>query len=151
MPGIEDTRYVPWADRGKWGTVSQVTVLGDGDEEWWVVLHGSTGKGGQKGKKGKKRNPENEGGTFRVPGELLFCTPEKAHAHLWAALEERDNGDDGDDGDDEGHEGDDKGEGGDKGGEVGGYKGGEKEGDTGVEKGGAGSKDAPRQRPTQDG
>ena len=40
-------------------------------------------------------------------------------------------------------------EGGDKGGEEGGDKGAEKEGDTGDEKGGAGSKDAPRQRPAK--
>ena len=84
-------------------------------------------------------------GTFRVPGELLFCTREEAEAHLREALRA---GDDGDDGDDEGDEGGDKGQGGDKGGEVGGDKGGEKEGDTGGEKGGAGSKDEPRQPPS---
>ena len=61
-----DTRYVPWAEGGNGGTVSQVTVLGDWDEdfpmdpgEWWVVSQGSDGEGGKKGKK--------EGGTFRVP------------------------------------------------------------------------------------
>ena len=113
-------------------------MLGDRDEEldpgdWWVVSQGSTGEGGEKGKKGKKRKREKEGGTFRVPGELLFRTLEEADAHLRAALEERD---DGDDGDDEGDQGDDKGEGGDKGGGVGYDKGGEKEGDPGGEKGG---------------
>ena len=106
---------------------------------------GRGGERGKKGKKGKKRKREKEGGTFRVPGELLFRTREEADAHLRAAFEE---GDDGDDGDDEGNQGDDKREGGDKGGEVGGDKGGEKEGDTGGEKGGAESKDAPRQPPT---
>ena len=99
---------------GNGGTVSQVRVLGDWDEEldpgdWWVVSQGSTGERGEKGKKGKKRKREKEGGTFRVPGELLFRTPEEAEAHLRAALEERDDGDNGDDGDDEGDEGDDKG------------------------------------------
>ena len=72
-----DTQYVPWKDGGNGGTVSQVTVLGDWDEElelgeWWVVSQGSNGEGG---KKGKKRKREKEGGTFRVPGELLFRTP----------------------------------------------------------------------------
>ena len=42
MLGAGDTRYVPWAEGGNEGTVSQVTVLGDWDEEldpgeWWVV------------------------------------------------------------------------------------------------------------------
>ena len=78
VPGVGDTRYVPWAKGGKGGTVSQVTVLGDWDEEldpgeWWVVSNGE-GEGGKKGKKGKKRKREKEGGTFRVPGELLFRT-----------------------------------------------------------------------------
>ena len=141
-----DPRYVPWKERGNGGTVSQVTVLGGWDEElhpgeWWVVSQGCNGEGGKKGKKWKR---QKEGGTCRVPRELLFRTREEAEAHLWEALRE---GDDADDGDDEGDKGGDKGEGGDKGGEVGGDKGGEKEGDTGVEKGGAGSKDAPRQPP----
>ena len=57
-----------------------MTVLGDWDEEldpgeWWVVSQGSNGEGG---KKGKKRKREKEGGTFRVPGELLFRTREEA-------------------------------------------------------------------------
>ena len=133
--------------------MSQVTVLGDWDEEldpgeWWVVSQGSNGKGegGKKGKKGKKRKQEKEGGTFRVPGELLFRTREEAEAHLREALGAGDDGDGGDDGDDEGDKGGDKGEGG----EVRGNKGGEKEGDTGVggEKEGAGSKDEPQQPPT---
>ena len=150
MPRVGDNRYVPWAEGGNGGTVSQVTVLGDLDEEldpgeWWVVSQGSNGEKGKKGKKGKR---EKEGGTFRVPGELLSRTPEEVEAHLRAAFKERDDGHDGDDGDDEGDEGEDKGEGGGKGGEVGGDQGGEKEGDTGGEKGGAGSKDAPRQPPT---
>ena len=62
VPGVGDTRYVPWAEGGNGGTVSQVTVLGDWDEEldpgeWWVVSQGSNGEGegGKKGKKGKKR------------------------------------------------------------------------------------------------
>ena len=33
VPGVGDTRYVPWAEGGNGGTVSQVTVLGDRDEE----------------------------------------------------------------------------------------------------------------------
>ena len=130
-------------------------VFGNRDEEldpgeWWVVLQGSNGEGvgGKKGKKGKKRKREKEGGTFRVPGELVFRTQEEADAHLREPLGAGDNGDGGDDGDDEGDEGGDKGEGGDKEGEVGGDKGDEKEGDTGGEKGYAGSKDEPRQPPT---
>ena len=81
-------------------------------------------------------------------GELLFRTPQEAEAHLWAALEERDDGDDGDDKDDKGDEGDDKGDGGEKGGEVGVDKGREKEVDMSGEQGGSESKDAPRQPPT---
>ena len=119
VPGVGDTRYVPWAEGGNGGTVSQVTVLGDWDEEL------------DPGKMGKKRKREKEGGTFRVPGGLLFRTREEAEAHLREALGAGDDGDDGDDRDDEGDDGGDKGEGGDKGGEVGGDKGGEKEGDTG--------------------
>ena len=94
--------------------------------ECWVVSQGSNREGGKKGNNGKKRKREKEGGTFRVPGELLFLTREEAKAHLQEALGA---GDDGDDRDDEGDEA------GDKGGEVGGGKGGEKEGDTGGEKG----------------
>ena len=155
VPGVGDTRYVPWAGVGNGGSVNQVTVLGDWDVELdpgdsWVVSQGSTRE--EKGKKGKKRKREKEGGTFRVPGELLFRTPEEAEAHLRAALEERDDGDDGDDRNNKGDEGDDKGEGGDKGGGVRGDKGGVKKGDTGGEKGDAGNKDAPRQPPsTQEG
>ena len=121
-----------------------MTVLGHWDEEldpgeWWVV----SASNGEGGKKGKKRKRVKEGGTFRVPGELLFLTKEEAEAHLREALREGDDGydgDAGDDGDDKGDEGGDKAEGGDKGDEVGGDKGGEK--------GVAGSKDAPRQPPT---
>ena len=138
VPGVGDTRYVPWAEGGNGGTVSQVTVLGDWDEEldpgeWWVVSQGSNGEGegGKKGNKGKKRKREKEGGTFRVAGDLLFLTREEAEAHLPEALEAGDDGDDGHDGDDEEDEGGDRGEGGDKGGEAGGDKEGEKEGDTG--------------------
>ena len=111
-------------------------------EEWWVVSQVSNGEaeGGKNGKEGKKRKREKEGGTFRVPGGLLFRTREEAEAHLREALGAGENGDDGDDRDDEGEEGGDKGKGGEKGGEVGGDKGGEKEGDTGGEKGGAGSR-----------
>ena len=87
VPGVGDTRYVPWAEGGNGGTASQVTVLGDWDEEldpgeWWVVSQGSNGEGGKKGKKGKKRKWGKEEGTFRVPGELLFRTREEAEAHL---------------------------------------------------------------------
>ena len=76
-----------------------------------MVSQGSNGEGegGKKGKKGTKRKREKEGGTFRVPGELLFRTREEAEAHLREALGP---GDDGDDGDDEGDEGGDKGGGG---------------------------------------
>ena len=91
VPCVGDTQYVPSAEGGNGGTVSQVTVLGDWDEEldpgeWWVVSHGSNGEGGKKGKKGKKRKREKEGGTFRVPGELLFRNREEAEAHLREAL-----------------------------------------------------------------
>ena len=114
-----------------------MTVLGDWDEEldpgeWWVVSQGSNGEGGKNGKKGEKRKREQEGGTLRVAGELLFPTRPEAEAYLREALGE---GDDGDDGDDEGDEGGDSGAGGGKGAEVGGDTGGEKEGDTGAEKG----------------
>ena len=119
-----------------------MTVVGHWEEDLdpgdcQVVSQGSNGEGGKKGKKSKR---EEEGGTFRVTGELLFCTREKAEAHLREALRGGDNGDDGDDGDDEGDEGGDKGEGANKGGEN--------EGDTGGKKAGAGSKDAPRLPPT---
>ena len=130
VPGEGDTRYVPCAEGGNGGTVNQVTVSGDWDEEldpgvWWVLSQGSNGEveGGQNGKKGKKRKQEKEGGTFRVPGELLFCTREEVEAHLREALGAGDEGDNGDDGDDEGDEGGDKGEWGEKGGEVRGVKG----------------------------
>ena len=48
MLGVGDTRYVPSAEGGNAGTVSQVAVLGDWDEElrpkeWWVVSQGSEG------------------------------------------------------------------------------------------------------------
>ena len=46
------------------------------------------GAGGEKGKKGKKRKIRKEGGTFRVPAELLFRTRVEAEAHLREALEE---------------------------------------------------------------
>ena len=113
-----------------------MTVLGDWDAEldpggWWGLSHGSNWEGA---KKGKKKKREKDGGTFRVPGELLFHTREEAEARLREALREGDNGynvEDGDDGGDEGDEGGDKGEGRDKGGEVGGDKGGEKEWDMG--------------------
>ena len=88
MPCVEDTRYVPWAAGGNGRALGQVTMLGDWDQEldpgeWWVVLQGSNGEGG---KKGKKRKREKEGGTFRVPGGLLFRTREDAEAHLREAL-----------------------------------------------------------------
>ena len=114
MPGVGDTRYVAWEEQANGGTVSQVTVLGDWDEEldpgeWWVVSQGSNGEGGKKEKKGKKRKREQEVGTFRVAGELLFRTREEEEAYLREALGEGDNGDNGDDGDDEGYEGGDRG------------------------------------------
>ena len=117
-----------------------MTVLDDWDKEldpvaWCVVSLGSNGEGGKKGKKGKKRKREQEGGTFRVAGGLLFLTREEAEAHLREALGAGDDGDSRNDGDDEGNESGDKGEGGDKGGEVGGDEGGEKEADMGFEKG----------------
>ena len=91
MPGVGDTRYVPWEEGGSGGTVSQIMVLGDWDEEldpeeWWVVSQGSNGEGGKKGKKGKKRKREQEGGTFQVAGELLFRTKEEAEARLREAM-----------------------------------------------------------------
>ena len=73
-----------------------------------MVSQGSIGEAGEKGRKGKKGKREKEGGTFRVPGELLFRTREEAEAHLRAAL---DKWDDGDDGNDEGDEGDTRGRG----------------------------------------
>ena len=33
VPGVGDTPYVPWAEGGNGGTVTQVTVLGVWDEE----------------------------------------------------------------------------------------------------------------------
>ena len=130
-----DTRYVPCAEGGNGGTVSQVTVLGDWDEEldpgdWWVVSQGSNGEGGKKGKKGKKRKRERRGAPSGCRGSSSSAPGRrrKPTSALRAALEE------GDDGDDEDDEGDDKGEGGDKRGEEEGEeegeKGGEKEGDT---------------------
>ena len=54
-----DTGYVPWAEGGIGGTIIQVTVLGDGDEE--LKSQGSAGEGGEKV---KKRKREKEVGTF---------------------------------------------------------------------------------------
>ena len=101
MPAVGDTRYFPWKEGGNGWTVSQVTVLGDWDEEldpgeWWVVSQGTNGEGGGEGKKREKK-----GGTFRVPGGLHFLTREEAEAHLREALREGVDGDDGDDGDDD--------------------------------------------------
>ena len=147
MPGVEDTRYVPWAEGGNGRTVSQVTVLGDWDEEldpgeWCVVSQGSNGEGGG-GKKGKKRKQEQEGGTFRVAGELLFLTRDKAEANHREALGE---GDDGDDGDDGGDEGGDKGGGGGKGGEVWVTRGVRSKGTRGARRGVPGARMSPRRR-----
>ena len=113
-----DTWCVPWREGGNGGTVSQVTVLVNRDEklhpgDWWVVSRGSNREGGKKGKKGKKGKGEKEPGTFRLPRELLFCTPEEAAAHHRAAMAEA--WEDGDHGDDDGGRDDNKGEGGDKG------------------------------------
>ena len=33
MPGVGDTRYVPWKEGGNEGTTSQLTVFQDWDEE----------------------------------------------------------------------------------------------------------------------
>ena len=49
---------------------------------------GPTGRGGGKGRMGRRGSGRKRGGTFRVPGGLLFRTPEEAEAHLRAALEE---------------------------------------------------------------
>ena len=103
------------------------------------------------GEEGLEEEAGERGGNFRVPGELPFRTREEAEAHLREALREGDDGDNAEDGDDEGNEGGEKGEGGDKGGEVGRDTGGEHEGDTGSDKRVAGSKDAGRQIPTQEG
>ena len=75
--------------------------------------------GGGEVEEGEEEEAGERGGNLQVPGELLFRTPKHADAHLRAALEVRDNGDDGDHGDDEGDEGHDKGEGGNKGAEMG--------------------------------
>ena len=146
-----DTRYVLWAEGGNGGTVGQVTVLGDWDEElrpkeWWVVSQWSEGGQGKKGKNGKKgKTRKRGGGTFRVPGDLLFLTREDAEVDLREALEESD----GDNGDDEGGGGDNKGgdKRGEEGGGPGGDKGGEKEGDTGVRKGVPGARMRPGSPP----
>ena len=66
MPGVGDTRYVPGAEGGNGGTVSQVTMLGDWDEEldpgdWWVVSQGSNGEEGNKGKKGNQLSRKTMG------------------------------------------------------------------------------------------
>ena len=50
--GCGDTRYVPWAEGGNGGAVTQVTVLGNWDEkldprDWLVVLHGLVGRRGK--------------------------------------------------------------------------------------------------------
>ena len=63
------------------------------------------GAGGRR-KKGKKRKQETEGGTLRVPGELLFRILEEAEAHLREALKEGDGVDDSDVGHDRADEGD---------------------------------------------
>ena len=131
VSGVEDARYVPWSEAGNGGTVSQVTVLGAGDEEldsgeWWVVSQVSNGMGRKNEKRGKKRKRDKEGGTFRVAGELPFRTRKEAEVHLREVLEEVDDGDDEDD-----------------------WGGGDDKKARGVttesEKGGARSKDAPRQ------
>ena len=102
-----------------------MTILVDWDEEQAVgdrsvVSQGSSWEGREKGKKGKKGKRENEGGTFQVAGGSSSSAPRRRRTPIGAALEERDDGDDGHDGDDDGGEGDNKGEGGDKGAEIGG-------------------------------
>ena len=111
-------------------------VLEEWDEEldpWdrWVVLQGSDGETGEKGKKLISGKREKEGGTFRMPGELLFLSREEAQARLREVLKEGGDGDNRNDRDDEGDQGDDKREGADKGVEVWGDKGGKKGRDTG--------------------
>ena len=85
-----DTKYIHWAEGGNGGNITQVTVLGDWDEELdpgdrWVVSQGPMGTGGEKGKKGTKRKREKDEGTFRVPDELVFRTREEAEARLQEA------------------------------------------------------------------
>ena len=41
---------------------------------------------GKKGKKGKSNKREEQEGTFRVAGELLFLSRDEAEAHLRQAL-----------------------------------------------------------------
>ena len=47
-----------------------------------MVSYASPREGGEKQKKGKNRKREKEGGTFRVPRELLLRTREWAEARL---------------------------------------------------------------------
>ena len=59
VPAVGDTRYIPWAEWGNSGTVSQVTVLGDRGKElppddWWVVSQGSEGESGEEGEDGEE-------------------------------------------------------------------------------------------------
>ena len=54
VPAVGDTRYVYSRDGANGGTVSQVMVLRDWDEEldpevWWVLSQGSNGEGGEEG------------------------------------------------------------------------------------------------------
>ena len=56
----------------------------------------SQGSNGEEGKKGKKRKRDKEGGTLRVPGDLLFLTSEEGGAYLRETLGDS-NGDDKDD------------------------------------------------------
>ena len=133
-----DTRYVHWAEGDSGGTVNQVTVLGDRDEElrpqeWWVVSQGSEGGQIRRGGEGEGEEERGGGGIFRVPGDLLFLIREEVGAYFHEALEERD----GDDGYDKGGGGTDKGEGGDKGGDKRGEEGARERGDKGVRRKGA--------------
>ena len=109
---------------------------------------GSNGEGGKKGKKGKKRKREQEGGTFRVAGELLCLTREEAEAHLREALREGDHGHDGMTGMTRGTKVVTKGRGVTRGVRWGVRRAVRRKGTRGVRRGGAGSKDEPRQPPT---
>ena len=53
------------------------------EPHWWVGSQGSDDGGEKKGRgKGMKRKREQEKGTFRVPGRLLFKTWEEAEHYL---------------------------------------------------------------------
>ena len=53
---------------------------------WGGGEEGQEGEEEEEGERGVGLGQEKEGGTFRVPGELLFHTREEAEAHLREAL-----------------------------------------------------------------